>query len=347
MFNKDFIKQSKNFILFILIFSIIFFILMKTIAYTIPFIIAYVIAKCTTPFTKLLQSKLKFGKSISAFISTILVFTLLVFLVSILIYKITDESRQLLASMPSFDNIQTHVGIEIGKARLYFKHLDPTIVLKIQEQISAIVSSSLDFTANILNTLISLAVNLPLYLMLVVVTLLSTYFFTKETPDISKATTRIFSTHYQEKINRIRFEALHMLGEYIKAYSIIITISFIEILIGLTFFRVKYALILSLFCWVLEIIPVLGIFIVFFPLIGLYVLSNHYIIAIGLGILWVIVVLVRQIIEPKIVSSTLDLHPLAVIGAIFIGLSAYGFIGMIYILSGLVFYKILNKVDVL
>ena len=40
-----------------------------------------------------------------------------------------------------------------------------------------------------------------------------------------------------------------------------------EILIGLTIFRVKYALILSLLCWILELVPVLGIFIVFFPLI--------------------------------------------------------------------------------
>lgn len=249
--------------------------------------------------------------------------------------------------MPSIYTIQDQVGNVISKINLYSKHIDPSIVQKVQDEISNLLTTTFDITATVLNTLVSLAVSLPMYLMLIVVTLLSTYFFTKEMPDITKAITSIFDEHHQEKIKHIQFEAIHMLGEYIKAYSFIITVSFIEILTGLSIFKVRYALILSLFCWILELIPVLGIFIVFFPLITIYVLAHNYFIAIGLSILWLIVVLVRQIIEPKIVSSTLDLHPLAVLGAIFIGLSAYGFVGMIYILSALVFYKILSKVGIM
>lgn len=347
MFNQNFIKQLKHFAIFIIIFTIFFVFFLKTISFTIPFIIAFVIAQCTRPLMYLLKKKLKIKGSLAAFISTIVVFSILVIIITVLVYKITDESKQLLASMPSIDTIQNHVGAAVGKIKLYFKHVDPSIVQKAQDQISNLLSTTFDFTANILNTLVSLAVSLPMYLMLIVVTLLSTYFFTKEMPDIGRSITKIFDENHQQKIKHIQHEAIHMLIEYVKAYSFIITISFIEILVGLTIFKVNYALILSLFCWVLELIPVLGIFIVFFPLIAIYILAHNYFTAIGLSILWLVVVLVRQLIEPKIVSSTLDLHPLAVLGAIFIGLTAYGFIGMVYILSALVSYKILNKVGII
>lgn len=347
MFNEDFIRKLKHFSIFIVIFTILFIIFFKTITYTIPFIIAFIIAICTKPLVNLIKRRFKLSSSLAALISTVIVFSVLVIILTTVIYKITDESKQLLTSLPDMSVIQSEVSKSVEKIQKYFSHINPSVVQKIQEQISGVLSSSLDITANILNTLVSYAVGLPMFFMLIVVTLLSTYFFTKDMPDVGSAITYIFADKFKPRIQAIMYEAIHMLGEYIKAYSIIITLSFLEILVGFYILKVKYALILSLLCWILELVPVLGIFIVFFPLIGLYFLAHNYFTAISLAILWVIVVAVRQIVEPKIVSSSLGLHPLSVLAAIFIGLTTYGFIGMIYILSALVFYKILDKVGII
>lgn len=347
MFNENFIRKLKHFIIFIVIFTIFFVTFFKTINFTSPFIIAFIIALCTKPLMYLFKNKLKLSDGLSALLSTVLVFSILIIILTIVIYKITVESKQLLTSMPNIYIIQEQVGNVLSKVRIYFSHVDPSIVQKAQDQISGILSTTFDITANILNTLVSFAIGVPMFLLLIVVTLLSTYFFTKDMPDIPRVITDIFSAEKRATVRDVLTQATRMLSSYIKAYSFIITLSFLEILLGLIILKVKYALILSIMCWFLELIPILGIFLVFFPLIAIYFLAQNYFVAIALSILWIVVVAVRQVVEPKIVSSSLGLHPLAVLAAIFIGLTTYGFIGMIYILSALVFYKILSKVGII
>lgn len=346
MFDEVYRKKFVHFIIFILIFTLLFIIFLKTISFTIPFIIAFIIALSARPLMSFFKNKCRFSGGISALISTTLILSLLVSLLTILIYKITNESKQLIATLPNFD-IQKEVGIYISKIKIYFNHTDPDLVQKIQDQVSIILSNTISITADILNKLISVAIGLPMFLLIVVVTLLATYFFTKDMPDLRGRIISIFADRHKEKVEVVLIEATKMLFEYIKAYSFIITFSFIEILVGLTLLKVKYALILSLLCWVLELIPILGIFVVFFPLIAIYFLSGNYFVTICLAILWLVVVSVRQVIEPKIVSSSLGLHPLSVLAAIFIGITAYGFTGMIYLLSATVIYKILNKVGII
>jgi sporulation integral membrane protein YtvI len=346
MFDEMFKTKFIRFVIFIIIFTLFFIFFLKTISVTMPFIIAFIVALSTRPLMNFFRTKCKLSSGISALISTTMVLSLLVILLSILIFKITTESRQLLATIPNFD-IQKEVGIYLDKIKVYFNHADPNLVQKAQEQISVLLSNTFNITADILNKLVSVAIGLPMFLLIVVVTLLATYFFTKDMPNVKNIIVSIFVDKHKEKVKDVISEATRMLAGYIKAYSFIITFSFIEILIGLTFFKVKYALILSLLCWVLELIPILGIFVVFFPLITIYFISGNYFVSIGLAVLWLIVVSVRQIIEPKIVSSSLGLHPLAVLAAIFIGLTTYGFTGMIYLLAAMVIYKILNKVGII
>jgi predicted PurR-regulated permease PerM len=48
-----------------------------------------------------------------------------------------------------------------------------------------------------------------------------------------------------------------------------------------------------------------------------------------IAILWLVIMVVRQLIEAKIVSATIGLHPLVTLMSIYVGLKAYGFIGMV------------------
>jgi predicted PurR-regulated permease PerM len=75
--------------------------------------------------------------------------------------------------------------------------------------------------------------------------------------------------------------------------------------------------------------------------------TGNYFAAIGLIVLFVLISAVRQIVEPRIVSTSLGLHPVLVLAVIFIGLKAYGFIGMIYLTFLIVLYKVLKTAKVL
>jgi len=95
------------------------------------------------------------------------------------------------------------------------------------------------------------------------------------------------------------------------------------------------------------LLPIFGIGAIYIPLIIIFFISSNYVAALGLLISYIVITIVRQIIEPKIVSSSLGINPVAVLASIFIGLKAYGLVGMLFCMFLVVFYNILKKVEVL
>jgi predicted PurR-regulated permease PerM len=51
--------------------------------------------------------------------------------------------------------------------------------------------------------------------------------------------------------------------------------------------------------------------------------------AIGLGVLYLVVLVQRQVMEPKVLSSNIGLDPLATLIALFVGFKLIGFLGLI------------------
>jgi len=73
----------------------------------------------------------------------------------------------------------------------------------------------------------------------------------------------------------------------------------------------------------------LGIIIYFIKLASLLLIQGNIFRGIGLAIIYVVVLLVRQIIEPRIVGAQLGQHPVVTLIAIYIGFLWMGVFGMI------------------
>lgn len=347
MFDKLFIKRLKNFGIFIVIYTIIFTLFFSTISYTLPFVLGLVIAIITIPLTRFLRCKLKLKNGIASIISTLLVFVVLFFILSAIIIKVTSEVRLLLISMPNFYTISNYIQDSIKDIRLLYDKIDPTIVSKLESQLSSFVYSGYDLIVELLKKTLSFAIGLPVAMMIIFITLIATFFFTRDLPSIKDKFLNIFSVDGTSKVRAVWSEAVKMITGYLKAYSTIVTIGFLETFIGFSLIHVKYALLLSIVASFFDVLPILGMAAIYFPLAGFYFITGKYLTGILIILLYLLVTVVRQILEPKLVSSSLGLHPIAVLAAIFIGIKAYGFIGMIYLLSLMVFYNILRKTNIL
>lgn len=108
----------------------------------------------------------------------------------------------------------------------------------------------------------------------------------------------------------------------------LVLLTTIETIAGFLIFGVNDAFMLGLICGILDILPYVGTIIVFIPLIAYYIIVKKYIIAIGLGILYILVMVNRQILEAKFMSSRLEIHPLLIIVSLYIGLKLFGIIGL-------------------
>ena len=346
MFDKVFLTKIKYLAIFVVIYTIIFFLFFSILPYIFPFVLALIIAYLTKPLTRFLIKRLRLSRSLSSLISTLLVFIILFVIISSIIFKVTVEAKQLISSAPNLDVIRKFFENNIDKLRVYYSQIDASIIQKMQEQISSLVTKTYDIIVNIITRLFSLAIGLPVLFMIIFITFIATYFFTRDISDMEDKFLSAFSSSGREKVRRIWFESSKMFGNYIRSYSLIIFLTFLETLIGFSLIGVKYSLMLSILCAMLDILPVLGIGAVYFSLAIIYIVAQNYATAVFIILLYIAVTVIRQIVEPKLVSSSLGLHPVAVLAAIYIGIKAYGFIGMIYLIFLMVFYNILKKVKI-
>jgi predicted PurR-regulated permease PerM len=107
-------------------------------------------------------------------------------------------------------------------------------------------------------------------------------------------------------------------------------ITFCELCLGLTLLHVPHAIIISAVIALVDIMPVLGTGTVMVPWAIMEFIMGRGYSGLGLALIYAIITVVRNILEPKIVGHHIGLHPLVTLAAIVIGLKALGFAGMIF-----------------
>lgn len=351
--EKTFEKLDKVFLFFI-IYTIVFLTFFKTLPYTLPFVLAFLFAFFLRRPTRFLMRKFKLSSAISSLITSVVFYTVLFLALTLLVTSIISEVSAFAERLSKYISSQNFSFEEtLEELQKYYSNLHPSITDAIEKNLSNITTKLGAIVTALLNWVIgfitSLVTSIPYLAMLFIFTLTSTYFFTK---DISSShNSQILSNHFTKNSTRILYifnESKKMIFNYLKSYLIVIGITFFATLVGFVIFGVDYAFILSLLSALLDLLPIVGMAMVYLPLIFVYAfIQGDIFTAVGLGVLYLIVLIVRQVIEPKIVSSTLDIHPVAVLASFFIGLKVAGFAGMIYCLFLVVFYNIFKKVEVI
>lgn len=347
MLDKIYSNRLKKVGIFIVVFTILFALFFATLKYTLPFVLGFLIALSTRNVNSAIQKKLKISSGVTAIITTTIIFLLVGVLVTIAVSMITSEIILLLNKIPSIDKISLYIDFLVNKIIEITGQIEPTVLNKIYEYLQILLSQLLNFTIVVLNTVLSAALQLPNILLIMVITFIATYLFSKDFRAFSNSFYSIFTPEGKKKMRTIVESGISMTIGYVKAYALVVFISFLQVLVGFSLLNINFALILSLLCALLDLLPIIGMIMVFIPLIIYYFLVGKTVTAVLVIILFVLVQVFRQIIEPKIVSHTLELHPVLILAAIFIGLKVNGFVGMIYFISLMVAYKVLVKVNVI
>ena len=118
-------------------------------------------------------------------------------------------------------------------------------------------------------------------------------------------------------------------GRYLKAYGTIMLLTFSELLLGTVILRVDFALAVSAMIAVIDILPVLGVGTVLVPWsVVSFIMGDSYR-GLGLLILFGVIYAVRQIAEPRILSGSMGMDPLAALFSVYAGFKLFGVWGMI------------------
>ena len=184
--------------------------------------------------------------------------------------------------------------------------------------------------------------SLPDLLLGLVVTIIAAFYFTLDGNRIKSGIRALLPSSATAILAHIKKEAAVAAIGYLRSYSLILLITFAEIFFGLSVLGVEYSFLIAAIAAIVDILPVLGVGIVLLPWALYCLITKDIFLGIGLIILYVIIVVVRQFIEPKIIGENLGLHPLLTLAAFYLGYRLFGFAGIILAPIGLVLWKTLK-----
>ena len=106
------------------------------------------------------------------------------------------------------------------------------------------------------------------------------------------------------------------------------SITFIELFIGFTIIQLDSAFLVALSIAIFDILPVFGTGGIMIPWTIICLIQGNYVFAIELLVIYIIVTIIRNIIEPKIVGAELGLHPLVTLASMLVGVRFFGILGL-------------------
>lgn len=214
--------------------------------------------------------------------------------------------------------------------------------IKLPEQITSVVQGSLQdvvgnttkVVSNLLNTIIKWLTSLPALGIYIVVTLMATYFICVDKLYILDQIEHHFpKTWVKRTIMHVK-ALLSSLGDFLKAQVIMVVIAFTEVFIGLYILKflglnVQYPFLAALGVAFVDALPIVGSGTVLVPWAFFSAINGDIKLAIGLVTIFIIISIIRQFVEPKVVSKQIGIHPIFTLIAMYTGFKLIGILGLI------------------
>lgn len=329
------------FFVLVIIFTLLFAsFYLSSIAY--PFLIGLGIAYIINRTVNFFQYTCKIPRSFSVFISLTLLIGVILGGAVILITELVSGAAHLSKVVPAHVQVFiTHIEHWIAnqfmpvlnKLTSLFNHLgteQQASVMTNIEEIGKNIGQSLGlFLQSFFEKLPALFSWIPNAATVIIFSLLASFFISKDWERIKLFFLNLAPEYVRRSSITVFTDLKSALFGFIKAQATLISITTLIILLGLLILNIDYAMTIAIIAGMVDILPYLGTGIIFIPWIIYSFFIGETTIAVGLSILYVIIIVQRQVMEPKILSSNIGLDPLATLIALFIGFKLFGFLGLI------------------
>ncbi len=321
-------------LLLIIYTAVAILVLMLSLKYVLPILLPFIIALFLSifmePFIRFLQLRLKLNRGFAALSVILVLFGGVAVVFSAIVLQLVAELIQLSASLPIVTSeIIVYYGYFIDRITDFYITLPPGVISSLEPNITNLATNLQGLLSNLANSLLTALSLVPGTYAIMIVVMLATYFLARDRHLISEVMVRIIPAPWGERIITITNDVAAAFVAYIRAQAILILISTVLSVTGLYLIGAEYALSMGLLIGFFDIIPVLGPATVYIPWIIWTFATGATWFGFKLSILYLLVLVVRQVLEPKIISANLGLHPLATIFSMYAGLKTLGLAGLV------------------
>lgn len=312
-----------------------FFALRVLLPATLPFWLGLLIAAVLRPVTLLFSRLLRLKRRRAAVFVTALFYTLLGLLLWLLLTLLWGQFCSIAARLP-----QLYKTVFLPALADFFEWLSALLArfapdlsgavqLWMQSFASAAAKLSTSASSALLAACTDIAGKIPLWFLTVVVTIFCSGFISLDYPKVMQLLLLPIPQKLRPGLARLKNFAATTLLRLVRAYLLLLLITFGELCLGLWLLGVGPFAAVAAVIALLDLLPVIGTGSVLVPWAVLALLGGESGLGWGLIVLYLVITVARNFLEPRIVGSSIGLPPLLSLVCVYAGLRLFGVLGAV------------------
>jgi predicted PurR-regulated permease PerM len=260
-------------------------------------------------------------------------------------------------------------GVLFTQANEFIKQI-PEMALRLEQSISSLSiellpGQTLQFDQSITDALEQLRQNAPtilsraintgqsvisgtaeVLLALIVIPLMALYMLL-DSDRLRRAVLDVFPARMRDDVARVMTSINRSLGSYIYNRVILALFASLAMFAVLLILKVPFPVILGLLAFISEFVPVIGAWVALVPILLIALATKPAWVVVTLLIAFGVIQLLQSyVLTPKLMSESMDMHPLTVVIAMLIGGSIGGFAGLLLAIPLAAILKVIVNVFV-
>ncbi len=336
-----------------------------------PFIIAFAIAVILQNPIQAISKKIKIKKGVIGAISVLLIISVLISAVVLVGYRLFVEFKglgeyimsrlsdlpQLIQSAESWiltrltflpDSLEKTVADAVSG--IVDNLLIATEAEKLQVGSMPVDIGGIDFSVitTPLGGLLSTAMQIPAIFAAVLISIIACFFITCDYDGFTNMIKKNISQEHSEALSKTKRLLGEILGKMLKSYATLIFITFCEVSIGLNVLKLigvyggGYIIAISIVTAIVDILPVLGTGTILIPWAVISLFTGNIGLGIGLIVLYALITVIRQFLEPRLVAMNVGMHPAVTLFGMYVGIQLFGVLGIFILPITFILVKALN-----
>lgn len=342
-----------HFLYYSIIIALVYILFRYVIYYIMPFLIGFGIAFLLRPIIKRLTKLAHGHEKICASFVILLFYATIGAFFTFLSLKGFSFLQTFVSDIPRLyqEQIEPFLNDSLSNVESVWKNFDMTtaqaiqsFIDGIQNSISTMVSS---FSKGVISMFTDFASSLPNIVISFFFAIISSFFFNADYQKIITFITRQLPDKGQQILFTARHYFTETIGKFIIAYAKIMSLTFLELSLGLTIIGVDNAITIAFLIAIFDVLPVLGTGGIMIPWILISFVNNQVKLGVGLIIIYLVVTIIRNILEPKIVGKQIGLHPLLMLLCMYLGAKLFGVLGIFILPIIILILQNLNDTGIL
>ena len=314
------------------------FVVPQLVRFLMPLIVAWIVAMIANPIIRFLEKRIKIMRKHGSALVIILVLAALIAAFYGLAVLVASQFSSWVTELPDvydsvtqnlqhlFRSLHQKYNIIPADVKLAFDQRENMLDSYIQKAIDGLLKM---VKSGSLSKVSSLASSMMDFLVYAILTILASYFMTVEKDHFTKLLQEKTPAGVQRIWDKIKKIFIRAIGGYFKAHFQIMIVIFFITVIPFAFMGISYSGLLAVVIAIVDFLPFFGAGTVLVPWAVYRLLTGSYTYAAILFVIYVVVLIVRQALEPKLIGDNIGTSPFETLVFMLVGYRLAGMLGLI------------------